>query len=196
MSDNTELSDSLEEENSKNPDQSKNEAEAISSLELVLAEINRQQDYRRHQVDTSVQLSSQLIGFASLTSPFTALSTVQVPWLKYVALMCLVCAIAFGLIDIFNPTRVEDELPVGKLRDEACVKDMRFILLYQIDNKIENEKKSRADEDKRIRWIKRGYMFLGAAVLFTVLSIIDYCSVINWMQQHFGCSCVQAAVSL
>lgn len=90
---------------------------------------------------------------------------------------------AIGLIDIFNPSRSEDEIPLEKLRDEACIKTMQSVLLYQIDNKVGNEKKARADEDKRIRWIKRGYMLLAIAVLCTVLSVIDYDSVANWIQQ-------------
>ena len=35
-------------------------------------------------------------------------------------------AVAIGLIDIFNPSRSEDELPLKKLRDEAIT---RFALL-------------------------------------------------------------------
>lgn len=176
-------SDSAEEPNPEDTDQPRDEAEVITSLEYVLAEANRQQDYRRHQVDTSVQLSMQLIGFASLTSPFTALAAVHVECLKYVALFFLFGAVAIGLIDIFNPSRSEDELPLKKLRDEACIKSMQSVLLYQIDNKVENEKRARADEDKRIHWVKCGYMLLAMAVLCTVLSVIDYDSAANWIQQ-------------
>ena len=183
MSDNMASSDSPEEANPENTDQPRNEAEVIASLEHVLAEANRQQDYRRHQVDTSVQLSMQLIGFASLTSPFTALASVQIQWLKYIALFFLFLAVIFGLIDIFNPVRGENELPVGKMRHEACTKSLQSVLLYQIDNKTGNESKARADENRRCRWIKGGYMFLGAAVRCTALSIIDYGSIINWTQQ-------------
>ena len=92
-------------------------------------------------------------------------------------------AVAIGLIDIFNPSRSEDELPLKKLRDEACIKSMQSVLLYQIDNKVENEKRARADEDKRIHWVKCGYMLLAMAVLCTVLSVIDYDSAANWIQQ-------------
>lgn len=144
MSDNMASSDSPEEANPENTDQPRNEAEVIASLEHVLAEANRQQDYRRHQVDTSVQLSMQLIGFASLTSPFTALASVQIQWLKYIALFFLFLAVIFGLIDIFNPVRGENELPVGKMRHEACTKSLQSVLLYQIDNKTGNESKARA----------------------------------------------------
>ena len=167
------------EANPEDSDRPRNEEEIIASLECVLNEVNRQQDYRRHQVDTSVQLSRQLIGFVSLTSPFTALATVQVQWLRCVALILLAVAVAFGLIDIFNPVRGEDELPLGKLRVDACAKSKRSVILYQIDNKIENEAKARADEDKRIRWIKYGYMFLGASVLCTAFSVVDYGSIAN-----------------
>jgi len=62
MSKNMASSDSAEEPNPEDTDQPRDEAEVITSLEYVLAEANRQQDYRRHQVDTSVQLSMQLIG--------------------------------------------------------------------------------------------------------------------------------------
>lgn len=183
MSNNVASSDSAEKAKPEDTDQPRDEAEVVASLESVLAEANRQQDYRRHQVDTSVQLSMQLIGFASLTSPFTALAVVHVECLKYVALVFLFGAVAIGLIDIFNPSRSEDEIPLEKLRDEACIKTMQSVLLYQIDNLVGNEKKARADEDKRIRWIKRGYMLLAIAVLCTVLSVIDYDSVANWIQQ-------------
>lgn len=183
MSDKATLSNSSEKKTPANHNLPKDSTEVIASLKLVLAEANHQQDYRRHQVDTSVQLSLQLIGFASLTSPFTAMATVQVQWLKYAALFFLTCAITFGLIDLFNPARSENEIPLRKLRDEACVKSLQSVLLYEIDNKIENEKKARTDEDNRIRWIKHGYIFLGAAVLCTVFSIVDYNSVINWLQQ-------------
>lgn len=71
----------------------------------------------------------------------------------------MTCAITFGLIDLFNPARSENEIPLRKLRDEACVKSLQSVLLYEIDNKIENEKKARTDEDNRIRWIKHGYIF-------------------------------------
>lgn len=151
MSNNVASSDSAEEPNPKDTDQPRDEAKVVASLEYVLAEANRQQDYRRHQIDTSVQLSMQLIGFASLTSPFTALATVHVECLKYVALFFLFGAVAIGLINIFNPSRSEDELPLEELRDEACIKSMQSVLLYQIDNKVGNEKRARTDEDKRIR---------------------------------------------
>ena len=67
MSKNMASSDSAEEPNPEDTDQPRDEAEVITSLEYVLAEANRQQDYRRHQVDTSVQLSMQLIGFGGST---------------------------------------------------------------------------------------------------------------------------------
>lgn len=162
--------------------QASTESEVIESLGYVLDEVNRQQEYRRHQVDTSVQLSLQLVGFASLTSPLTAISNVQVQWLKYVALFSLFIAVIIGLLDIFNPRRKDYELPLQILRDNACIKSKKSVILYQIDNKIENEKKAREDENKRIRLIKCGYMFLGIAVFFTLLSIIDYCSIINCFQ--------------
>lgn len=181
MSDNVSTSES-EDENSENSDCAKDETEVIDSLTYVLSEVNRQQDYRRHQVDTSVQLSLQLIGFASLTSPFTALTSVHVHWLKHIALALLAIAVSVGLIDIFNPTRSEDELPLGKLRDAACVRSKKSILLYQIDNKIANEKKARTDENNRIRWIKFGYVLLGTAVLCTVFSAIDYSSIVSWIR--------------
>lgn len=174
------------EEQSEDSDRPRNEAEVIASLECVLNEVNRQQDYRRHQIDMSVQLSRQLIEFASLASPLTALATAQVQWLKYVALILLAIAVALGLIDIFNPAHGEDELPLNKLRDDACAKSKYSVLLYQIDNKIENEAKARVDEDKRIRWIKRGYMFLGTAVLCTTFSVVNYGSIAN---------CIYALVS-
>lgn len=183
MSNNVVSSDSAEDPNSKDTDQPRDEAEVVASLEYVLAEANRQQDYRRHQVDTSVQLSMQLIGFASLTSPFTALATVHVECLRYIAVVFLFGAVTIGLIDIFNPNRGEDELPLEKMRNEACVKSLQSVLLYQIDNKIKNESIARADENKRIRWIKHGYMLLGAAVLCTGFSVVDYNSVVNWIQQ-------------
>lgn len=164
-------------------DQPADKAEVASSLELVLAEANRQRDYRRKQADTSVQLSRQLIGFASLTSPFAALSSVHVQWLKYVALLLLACAVAVGLIDLCNPSRGEEELPLGRLRNDACSKSRMSVLLYQIDNLTANEAKARTSEDKRIRWIKHGYMLLGIAVLCTALSVINYAAAVAWFQQ-------------
>ena len=69
-----------------------------------------------------------------------------------------------------------------KLRDDACVRSKKSILLYQIDNKIANEKKARTDENNRIRWIKFGYVLLGTAVLCTVFSAIDYSSIVSWIR--------------
>ncbi|MCH9275663.1 hypothetical protein JS533_005165 [Bifidobacterium amazonense] len=179
----TKANDADDEPAEAKPDQPENEAEVIASLESVLAEVNRQRDYRRKQVDTSVQLSRQLIGFASLTSPFAALSSVHVQWLKYVALFLLALAVAVGLIDICDPKRGEEELPLDRLRNDACSKSRKSVLLYQIDNLTANEAKARAAEDKRIRWVKRGYMLLGFAVLCTALSIIDYAAIAAWIQQ-------------
>ncbi|GGI12532.1 hypothetical protein GCM10007377_01430 [Galliscardovia ingluviei] len=160
--------------------QASSELEVIESLTYVLDEANRQQEYRRHQVDTSIQLSLQLIGFASLTSPLTAISNVQVQWLKYVALLCIFFAVIIGLFDIFNPRRIDYELPLQILRDDACIKSKKSVILYQIDNKIENEKKAREDENRRIRLIKWGYLCLGMAVFCTLFSIIDYCAIFSW----------------
>ena len=57
------------------------------------------------------------------------------------------------------------------------------MLLYQIDNLTANEAKARMGEDKRIRWIKHGYMLLGIAVLCAALSVVNYAAVIAWFQQ-------------
>ena len=46
MSNNVVSSDSAEDPNSKDTDQPRDEAEVVASLEYVLAEANRQQDYR------------------------------------------------------------------------------------------------------------------------------------------------------
>lgn len=54
MSNNVASSDSAEKAKPEDTDQPRDEEEVVAPLESALAEANRQQDYRRHQVDTSV----------------------------------------------------------------------------------------------------------------------------------------------
>ncbi|WEV65622.1 hypothetical protein [Bifidobacterium sp. ESL0764] len=152
----------------------------VESLEDVLTELRHQQDFRRHQVDISIQQSQQLIGFASLTSALISLSTVQAEWCKWVrifSLVFLLLAIGIGVFDLCKPGRNEKQPAIKELRDKAAEfgenKNRREdVLLDLIDNISEDEKNARKKEDERIGVVHLGYVFLGIAILLMAIALL------------------------